>query len=284
MIMGALLTDILSYVWHVLLATFFHLFIFLGPLLFLAFIMHLVAQKNEKLSYQVMGKKIYLYGFAWLGTAVHELGHALFAIIFRHKITEMVLFSPKAKDGSLGHVNHSYNKKSTYQRIGNFFIGIGPILLGSIVLYFISWLFFGFGFSSIQPYLIDAEQVFSWSNLGILFGTTWENLVLYAQTIFFGPKTNIIKIIIFIYIVYSIGSSITLSKADISGSTEGFKYLVISLFIFNLLSSWMGEFMMWLVVDSLVLFSGFYFLIILSIVINLIFIGVLKLLATRLRK
>lgn len=275
--MVALLSDILDYIWQVILGTFIQLFVLLGPLLFLAFIMHYVAKKNESLSYKVMGAKVYLYVFGWLGTAIHELGHALFAIIFRHKITAINLFSFKAKDGKLGYVNHSYNRRSHYQRIGNFFIGIGPILLGSLLLYFFSWLFFGFGYSKIQPYEFVTDDIFTWSNFGVIISTTWHNVWSYFGIVFAGQQTGFFKVLIFIYLLYSIGSSITLSKADIDGSIDGFKYFVLALFIFNLLSYWLGDFMIRYIVDTLVLLSGFYFIIILSILINLLFIGVLKL-------
>lgn len=277
--MGNLLSDILAYIWQVILGTFTQLFILLGPLLILAFIMHFVAKKNESLSYKVMGPKVYLYVFGWLGTAVHELGHALFAILFRHKITAINLFNIKAKDGKLGYVNHSYNRRSHYQRIGNFFIGIGPILLGSILLYFFSWLFFGFGYSKIQAYEFVNEDIFTMSNFGVIISTTWHNVWSYFGVVFAGPQTGFFKIIIFIYLLYAIGSSITLSKADIEGSLDGFKYFVLFLFVFNLLSSWLGDFMLWLIIDSLVLFSGFYFILILSILINLFFIGILYLIS-----
>jgi hypothetical protein len=275
--MGALLTDILGYIWQVILGTITQLFMLLGPLLLLAFIMHFVAKKNENLSYKVMGPKVYLYGFGWLGTAVHELGHAIFALIFRHKITKINLFNIKADNGQLGFVNHSYNPKSTYQRIGNFFIGIGPILFGSILLYFFSWLFFGFGYSKIAAYEFVTEDIFTWSNFGVIISTTWNNVWSYFGVVFAGPRSGFFKILLFIYLLYSIGSSITLSKSDIKGSLDGFIYFVISLFVFNLLSSWIGDFMLWLIIDSLVLFSGFYFILILSILINLIFIGILSL-------
>ena len=107
-------------------ATFTQLFVLLGPLLVLALLMNFISRKNENLSYKVLGQKGYLYIFGWLGTSVHELGHAIFAIIFAHKISKIKLFTPNSGK-SLGQVKHSYTKGNPYQTIGNFFIGIGQI-------------------------------------------------------------------------------------------------------------------------------------------------------------
>src|SRR5690606_23839416 len=112
-----------------------------GPIVLLAFIMNFISRKNESLGYKVMGQNVYLYGFAWLGTSIHELGHAIFAILFAHKISEIKLFTP-GSGKSLGHLKHSYTKGNPYQTLGNFFIGLGPILLGSFLLLVVTWLLF----------------------------------------------------------------------------------------------------------------------------------------------
>ena len=88
-----------------------------------------------------------------IGTPVHELSHALFCVIFGHKIVEMKLFAPNALDGSLGHVSHSYRKKNLWHQLGNFFIGIAPILGGTGVLLLLLRLLLPATFSGISSAL-----------------------------------------------------------------------------------------------------------------------------------
>ena len=114
------LTQILNYLLNVLQSTCHQLFILFGPLLVLVVLLHLSAMMTARQSVRFWGRDLFLYGFAWLGCSVHELSHAFFAIIFGHKITEVELFKPDKNGESLGHVSHSYNKKSIYQKTGNF--------------------------------------------------------------------------------------------------------------------------------------------------------------------
>ena len=75
---------------------------------------------------------------AWLGTPIHELGHALFCVIFRHRITKIEFFKPDPVSGTLGYVEHKWNRHNLWQVLGNFFIGVGPVILGCAVLFAVS--------------------------------------------------------------------------------------------------------------------------------------------------
>jgi hypothetical protein len=75
----------------------------------------------------------------FIGTPIHELSHALFCILFGHKITELRLWSPQAENGNLGYVTHTYRRKNLWHQLGNFFIGIAPILGGGAVLCGLLW-------------------------------------------------------------------------------------------------------------------------------------------------
>ncbi len=88
------------------------------------------------LAYRVMRSPFSKGLYYALGVAfipIHELSHALACLVFRHKITGIRLVS---FDGGLGgYVNHSWNAKSLYQRLGLFFIAIAPLLTAIALLY-----------------------------------------------------------------------------------------------------------------------------------------------------
>ena len=273
--------EILQNIWDYLLdagiATFTQIIVLLGPLFVLALIMNFIARKNESLSYKVLGQKIYLYAFGWLGTSVHELGHAVFALIFAHKISEIKLFTPNSAK-SLGQIKHSYTKGNPYQTIGNFFIGIGPILIGSLLLFIVTWFLFRLNIFNVaeKNNVIFNFELFksldSLKNAAVNIGSgVWECFI-YILTC---PKTNWWKLSLFFYLFYAVGSSITLSPSDIKGAFRGFIYFVILLLLFNIATIWKGDFISGFFSKTSNYFSGFYFLIILSIGLNIGFIVIL---------
>jgi hypothetical protein len=264
-----------DYLLKVVISTLSQLLVLFGPLLLLAFIMSFISKLNENLSYKVLGRNGYLYVFGWRGTIIHELGHVIFAIIFGHKIIEVKWFSPAPDNETLGYVNHSYNRKNIYQCLGNFFIGIGPILLGSIILYLITYLLFGFRIDNIVNIHIASDSIKNLSSIKLVFSGILDGFLNYNSLIFSGQSTRWWKILLLIYFLYSIGSSITLSFADIKSSSIGLLYFIILLIFFNLFTLWIGGFTIILFDTISSLFSGFYFLIILSIIINCIFIIIL---------
>ncbi|KAF0236206.1 MAG: hypothetical protein FD181_2914 [Prolixibacteraceae bacterium] len=258
-------------------ATFTQLFVLLGPLFVLALFMNFISRKNENLSYKVLGQKIYLYVFGWLGTSVHELGHAIFAIIFAHKISEIKLFTPNSGK-SLGQVKHSYTKGNPYQTIGNFFIGIGPILIGTFLLFVFTWYLFGlniFNVAEKNSVIINFELFKSFDalkNAAVNIGSgVWECFIYILN----GPKTNWWKLLLFFYFFYAVGSSISLSPSDIKGAFRGFIYFVILLFLFNIATIWKDDFILDFFSKTSNYFSGFYFLIILNLGLNIGFIVIL---------
>ena len=276
--MEQLLHSIPAYLLKVLLSTLIQVFVLFGPSILLAVLMHFVSTGCQKLGYKLMGNRIFLGVFGWLGTAIHELGHALFALIFFHRITEMKLFSPDAKKGSLGYVTHTWNSSNLYQTTGNFFIGIGPILMGSIMLFLITWLLFFTSVTSIVHIPLTTDSFSSFTSFTGMLHDIGKGITAYLAFVFTGPETNWWKIVLFLYLVFSIGSSITLSPADIKGALKGFLVFLLFLFLFNLLTLWIGEFTIESFRYISTFFSAFYFLLVLSILLNLSFIFILLIL------
>ena len=100
--MDSIVDSILRYLWSTTITTFSHLMIMLGPGIALALLMNYLAALVEKSAYRVLGFRVYYGIFGWLGTIIHESGHALFCIIFGHRITEIKWFDFNSGDGNLG--------------------------------------------------------------------------------------------------------------------------------------------------------------------------------------
>jgi hypothetical protein len=139
----SLVDSLVSYAVKVVAATVSQILILLGPGIILALMMNSLSGYIKKRVYWKMGSSKYLAVFGWLGTVVHELGHFVACKIFGHRVLEVKWFDPDAHGGSLGYVRHNWDRDDIYQGIGNFFIGIGPILLGSLVIYYASTLVSG---------------------------------------------------------------------------------------------------------------------------------------------
>jgi len=238
---GNIFLDLFHYLVLVLESTLFHLLLLFGPVLLLAFVMNMISKHTTRIGSQLLGEKVYLYGFASIGTAVHELGHAVFAIVFAHKIEKMVLFSPNNHDGTLGYVNHSYNKKSIYQNIGNFFIGIGPVIFGPIIISIIVYLLAGRSIIAISGFEINLNDIRNFNDFKVLLSGVTTGFVQTAGFIFTLFSTSFLKAILLFYFIFSIGSSVTLSMPDIKGAKQGLYFFVILLLLFNLVTLWLGD-------------------------------------------
>ncbi len=157
-----------------------------------------------------------------IGTPIHELSHALFCLIFGHKICEIKLYQPNSDDGTLGYVNHSFNPRNIYHQIGNFFIGVGPILGGSGMLLLLMWLLTPDTFSGVMGALGSMEAFVGFESVGEYMTTLWE-----VVTMIFAVE-NLSNFLwwIFIVLAFMIASHMELSGADIKGSVKGLLLII----------------------------------------------------------
>jgi hypothetical protein len=215
----------------------------MGPGLVLGLFMHVVSGGLDRLATRAIGWMLYYALFSFLGTIVHELGHAFFNVIFGHKILDIKLTNRDPSQGETAHVSYSYNPSNIYQRIGVFFSAIGPILFGTIVVYLMAILLLGSDeFEPLRNLQTTAEQFTSVEGVGLLLtgilGGAFDSLALILTTANLGD----LKLWVFLYLAFSVGSNISLSLADLKGAATGFVSLATVVLLLNLITLWMGGF------------------------------------------
>lgn len=154
----------------------------------------------------------------FIGTPLHECSHALFCVLFGHKITSIKLFQISSDDGTLGYVQHSYNPKNIYHKIGCFFIGVAPIVVISLVLYGMAWLLLP-EFASAIDENIQIDNIIS-------DFTSIFNGIANTLTSFFSLVTEW-QWWVFVLIGSLFALHMNLSKADIKNSISGLIVLII---------------------------------------------------------
>jgi hypothetical protein len=232
------INKILDFIGSVFLTTLGQLVWLLGLIFVFGLILYLLARFTRLIYVKTVGQKFDIVATGWIGTPVHELGHAIFCILFRHKITDIKLYDPDTKNGTIGYVKHSYKSNSLYQRIGNFFIGIGPILFGSLVLYAALYFLmpnFQSLFQVINKYGSHIAGDIQTGNIAGSWSAIKAVSVSVLGAIFNSENLTNWRFWVFIYLSFCIASHMELSPPDISGSKSGLITIVLFLLIFNLI-------------------------------------------------
>lgn len=203
----------------------------------LASIFSFLGKKNTFYIYNCFGMNgLVITGL--IGTVVHEFSHMLFCLIFRHEIVEFSLFRPyKSRfDGVMGYVNHSCDRSSPYQMVGNFFIGIAPIIVGTGCMILFMHILLPEEFKA--TYQTFNQNMAYMSNINSI----GDSLNIYINIViaiihnlnpFIGHSWP--RYIVFIYIMYSITSHMDLSKEDIINSRAGLLVFIILTYLINLI-------------------------------------------------
>ncbi len=164
-----------------------------------------------------------MYAFGSIGVPVHEFCHALFCKLFFHEVGKVKWFDPAAKGGAHGSVTHYYNPWNLYHRIGHFFIGLGPAILGPLIL--------GILFYALVP---AGRGVFQWTD------GNWYALVPLIKALvkaLVHPATVTSPLFyLFLYLALCISSQIELSNEDIKQAAQGIVPLLIVLLLANILA------------------------------------------------
>lgn len=203
----------------------------------LASIFSFLGKKNTFYIYNCFGMNgLVITGL--IGTVVHEFSHMLFCLIFRHEIVEFSLFRPyKSRfDGVMGYVNHSCDRSSPYQMVGNFFIGIAPIIVGTgCMILFMSILLPEEFKATSQTFNQNMAYMSNINSIGDSLNIYINIVIAIIHNLnpFIGHSWP--RYIVFIYIMYSITSHMDLSKEDIINSRAGLLVFIILTYLINLI-------------------------------------------------
>jgi hypothetical protein len=211
-----------------------------GFILIFGLLLYFISRSTRKAFSNSGHSKLDIYFTGWIGTPVHEIGHAVFCILFGHRIKEIKLFKPNSEDGTLGYVKHLYDSKSLFQQIGCFFIGTGPIVFGTIVLFLL--LYF------LLPNYREISQIISGNTLtGYNFIDLLKNTGSMAITGFqllsgiFSPENFKEPYFwLFIYLSFCVSSHMQLSPSDLKSMLIGLITILLIFLIVNLATSFVG--------------------------------------------
>jgi hypothetical protein len=167
-----------------------------------------------------------------IGVPIHELSHAILAVLFRHRINSIKLLQKPDVNGVMGYVNHSYSKNSVYQQVGNFFIGIAPIFGGVFSIIALMHFIIPKSYNKLIEVLESGFKVTTLNKSiaeGIINSYTGLLKNIFSLENFRNPYFYI-----FLFISICISSHISLSSADIKGASKGLGIIFVILITLNI--------------------------------------------------
>jgi len=175
----------------------------------IAFLLHFVSSWFQNTLYHLLGERPWYILFGKLSTIIHEFGHAIFCFIFGQKVKYIDISRDNA------HVGREIKPGNVFQFIGEFFVGIGPILLSIGIIYLIAFLFFKdtilLHFTNLETSYLDFDSFESFKRFLRILNTTF-----FAVMYNFFTAENLMnwKFYIFLYALIIAGDSMALSKSD----------------------------------------------------------------------
>lgn len=212
--------------------------LFAGVFIF-GLLIHFISQLTFKSLERSFGSKG-VYFVAWLGTPIHELGHALFCIIFLHRIVEIRFFKPDPLTGTLGYVSHTWSKTNPWAVLGNFFIGIGPVILGCAVLFATFYFLIPNSSQVWDSIIFEVSEIGEGQSIGSYWAVFQSSSLALVKIIFTFSNLASWQFWVFIYLSVCVASNIRLSLSDIKGSLSGLGCIVLIFLLINILGTITG--------------------------------------------
>ncbi len=215
------------------------------PLLVFAWIIHQIERLTQRRLAERFGWRSIMWT-GWLGTPIHELSHAVMCIAFRHRIDEIALFEPDEDAGRLGYVRHSFRHGNTFEELGNLFIGIAPLIGGSLALSVLLWMFYPDAARQAIEQATSAQAIHI-SPLDRLVTMTTG----LCHHVFSPEHIGSGRFLGFLYLVLCIGSHMAPSRSDYAGARRGLIIFVAVVALATLLLAFIlqsdPQFAVWLV-------------------------------------
>lgn len=235
------IVDVIEYFLNVCIATIVQLFILVGVGVILGFLIHKLSCTIRAHAASIFPLCVYDYLFLVPGVALHEIAHLSFAVLFGDKIGKVVLFQCKPGNPYEGYIV-SFSNKSYIRRIGGFFIGVAPIIVGAVAIYALSRILLGPGVFAGVTFTLEAEESL---NLLTVFGRLYESVVATTMTVF-GRLITLRgvpgwQVWLFLYLAYSVANAMNLSPPDLHYAVSGFTAIAGVLLIANLIMMAGGE-------------------------------------------
>ncbi len=200
----------------------------LGGLALLTFGLHLVERRvSRRLSHRFGWRSVLVTG--WLGVPLHELSHLVMCWIFRHRIVAYRLFDPDPRTGTLGYVQHAYQRRNLFQIAGNFFIGVAPLLAGSLVLLGGLALLLPGTQPPLSTEAVPVGLVPQLSHVVGLAGATLGRMVSPSHLASW-------QLWLFLALALCVGTHLSPSRPDLTGALPGLFLLMGLLFALNVLN------------------------------------------------
>lgn len=219
-------------IYQPIMVSFLESIFILGGLILCGFLLGFLEKETDRNLMQRFGQTGVLLT-SLLGTPVHEIGHAAMALLFGHKITKIKLLQVNHPNGVLGYVEHSYNPKNFYQRVGNFFIALGPIFSGTASLFAAMYFLLPKTFRLMTGSLSGVRHLkFSIQDFGLYL---WKNFKALFSSLFTLTNFHHVYFWIFLVIAVSISSHIALSSKDLEGMWDGFLVAFLAVFAIHFL-------------------------------------------------
>jgi len=185
------------------------------------FIMGKARQSAWKVLSHRTGGCLILDFFNLIGTPVHELSHLLPGLLFGYRVEKICLYrrvKTAAKNGgALGFVKMSHRGKTRGQKLqkglGPFFIGVGPLFLPPIFLFFLS---------ALLP-----------ASLRTLPASFGQGMDSFFKALHQLSSTDIIIMFAYLYVIIGVSLNMELSRQDLHTAWKGLLLLECLFFLLS---------------------------------------------------